>query len=531
MASSYWVLSLAVLLLFSTSSWPAASADDNVRDFVQCLSRTSANTEAISSVTYSLSNSSFTSILNARIDNLRFTTSATPKPLLIITPTQESQIQTMIWCARKTGVSLRIRGGGHDFEGQSYRATEPFVMLDMINFRSLNIDLKSSTAWVGAGLTLGELYYRISEKSSTLGFPAGLWSTVGVSGFLGGGGYGMLKRKYALAGDNTLDIRFIDANGRILDRKSMGEDLFWAIRGGGISSFGIAVSWRIQLVPVPKTVTRFGVGRTLEQDGAELYRRWQSIAPNFEERDLDVRCVVDTITSASSTRGDKKTVRFVFQSLFLGTIDRLIPIMQKSFPELGLVKEDCIESSWIESAPFFSNFSQGTPPEILLNRNAIPRNPYKGKSSFVRVPISAQGLNGVWDRMLQLPTETVLIQYTPFGGKMNEYSETSLPFPHRPGVLYMINIGITLDNDVTERLQWINDLFNYYTPYVTQSPRTSYVNYIDLDIGQGSKTYAEASVWGRKYFGKNFDRLLRVKAAVDPTNFFRHGQSIPVLSI
>lgn len=307
------------------------------------------------------------------------------------------------------------------------------------------------------------------------------------------------------------------------------EDLFWAIRGGGVSSFGIVVSWKIQLVPVPETVTIFAVARTLEQNGAQLFRRWQSIAPNFEERDLDVRSIVDTILSNSSRRQDKKTVRFIFQSLFLGKIDTLLPIMQKDFPELGLVKEDCVELSWIQSAPFFSNFTLGTPPEILLNRNAIPRSAYKGKSGFVKVPISAQGLNGVWERMLQLPIQTAILQYTPFGGKMDEYMESSLPFPHRPGLLYMYNIGINLDKDATERLEWINDLFDYYTPYGTQNPRTSYVNYLDLDIGQGSRTYAEASVWGKKYFGNNFDRLLRVKAVVDPTNFFRHGQSIPVL--
>ncbi|KAL8088681.1 hypothetical protein AgCh_038451 [Apium graveolens] len=523
-----WVLLLA-FLLYTDSFW-AASADVARQNFVRCLSRTSLKSDAIySNVTFTPSNSSFTSVLNARIDNLLFTTPATPKPLVIVTPTQESQIQSVIFCARINGLSIRIRGGGHDFEGQSYRATEPFVLLDMINFRSVNFDLPSSTAWVGAGLTLGELYYKISEKSSTLGFPAGLWSTVGVSGFLGGGGYGMMKRKYGLAGDNTLDVRFIDVKGKILNRKTMGEDLFWAIRGGGVSSFGIVVSWKIQLVPVPETVTIFAVARTLEQNGAELYRRWQSIAPNFEERDLDVRGIVDTILSNSSTRQDKKTVRFIFQSLFLGKIDRLLPIMQKEFPELGLVKGDCVELSWIQSAPFFSNFTLGTPPEILLNRNAIPRSAYKGKSGFVKVPISAQGLNGVWDKMLQLPIQTAILQYTPFGGKMDEYMESSLPFPHRPGVLYMYNIGINLDKDATERVAWINDLFDYYTPYGTKNPRTSYVNYLDLDIGQGSRTYEEASVWGNKYFGNNFDRLLRVKAAVDPTNFFRHGQSIPVL--
>ena len=35
----------------------------------------------------------------------------------------------------------------------------------------------------------------------------------------------------------------------------MGEDLFWAIRGGGGASFEVIFTWKIQLHPVPTTVT------------------------------------------------------------------------------------------------------------------------------------------------------------------------------------------------------------------------------------------------------------------------------------
>lgn len=46
----------------------------------------------------------------------------------------------------------------------------------------------------------------------------------------------------------------------------MGEDLFWAIRGGGGNAFRIIVTWKINLVPVPSTITVFTVEKTFEQN-------------------------------------------------------------------------------------------------------------------------------------------------------------------------------------------------------------------------------------------------------------------------
>ena len=70
-------------------------------------------------------------------------------------------------------------------------------------------------------------------------------------------GYGMLLHKFGLAADNVINAHLIDVNGRILDRESMGEDPFWAIRGGGGACFGVIIAWKIMLVPVPCTVTVF----------------------------------------------------------------------------------------------------------------------------------------------------------------------------------------------------------------------------------------------------------------------------------
>jgi len=82
-------------------------------------------------------------------------------------------------------------------------------------------------------------------------------------------------------------------------------------------------------------------------------------------------------------------------------------------------------------------------------------------------------------------------------------------------------------------MNWIRKVYKYMEPYVSKSPRAAYINYRDLDVGVNNNdytNYTQASIWGVKYFSNNFKRLARVKTKVDPHNFFRNEQSIPILS-
>ncbi|KAL5977051.1 hypothetical protein ACLOJK_021390 [Asimina triloba] len=471
--------------------------------------------------------SNYTSVLQSSIQNLRFLNTTAPKPLLIITPTNKSHVRASILCCRSHGLQLRVRSGGHDYEGLSYVSSyaRPFVIVDLVNLRSISLNLKRKTMLVQAGATIGEVYHKIANASNVLGFPAGICHTVGVGGHFGGGGIGTMTRKYGIAADNIIDASLIDAEGRIRDRKSMGEELFWAIRGGGALSFGVVLEWKIRLVPVPPTVTVFTVSKTLEQGATKLVEKWQSIAHEFPE-DLFLRIIIQP---KNGTQPGSRTVEVLFNCLFLGTVEKLLPLMNERFPDLGLNKTDCSEMPWIESVLYFYGLKS---VDDLLDRGLQEKVYYKAKSDFLEKPISEIGLEGIWKRILEVNNMYMIID--PLGGKLSRIPSSKLPFPYRKRYMYNIQYVVRWNagDDEKKNIDWIRRLHEYLTPHVSQSPRGAYLNYRDLDLGvnkDGNVSYSAARVWGEQYFGANFERLARVKGVVDPTNFFIYEQSIPPL--
>ncbi|PNX81903.1 reticuline oxidase-like protein [Trifolium pratense] len=130
------------------------------------------------------------------------------------------------------------------------------------------------------------------------------------------------------------------------------------------------------------------------------------------------------------------------------------------------------------------------------------------------------------------------MQWNPYGGRMEEILSSETPFPHRAGNLFLIqyiNTWIEQSPEAIDRHVNFSRLFyKFMTPYVSNSPREAFLNYRDGDIGANhpsNVTTIEISrTYGSKYFKENFERLVNVKTKVDPENFFRYEQSIPIRS-
>ncbi|KAJ0968583.1 hypothetical protein J5N97_025500 [Dioscorea zingiberensis] len=231
-----------LLLITFSSLLSFTSTTTTSQDIATCLS--SGNVLNFTTPSSASSTTTFNLILNFSIQNLRFSSPDLPKPAAIILPSTLPDLRAAVLCCRAASLSIRIRSGGHSYEGLSYLADHhtPFALIDMMNLNQVRLDAGSLTAWVQTGATLGETYYAIAESSDTLGFSAGSCPTVGSGGHIAGGGFGLLSRKYGLAADNIVDAILVDSSGRVLDRKSMGDDVFWAICGGGGGTEGGALS-------------------------------------------------------------------------------------------------------------------------------------------------------------------------------------------------------------------------------------------------------------------------------------------------
>ncbi|KAF4391072.1 hypothetical protein F8388_024904 [Cannabis sativa] len=290
--------------------------------------------------------------------------------------------------SKKIGLQIRTRSGGHDSEDMSYISQVPFVIVDLRNMHSINIDVHSQIARVEAGATLGEVYYWVNEKNENLSLAAGYCPTVSAAGHFGGGGYGPLMQNYGLAADNIVDAHLVNVDAKVLDRKSMGEDLFWAIRGGGGESFGIIVAWKIRLVAVPTKSTMFSVKKIME-----------------------IHELVKNITNNHGK--NKTTIHTYFSSVFLGGVDSLVDLMNKSFPD-GVVNYGT------------DNFNK----EILLDRSAGQNGSLKIKLDYVKKPIPESAFVKILEKLYEEDEGAGMYALYPYGGIMDEISESAIPLPH-----------------------------------------------------------------------------------------------------
>ncbi|MCO5568164.1 hypothetical protein L7F22_021861 [Adiantum nelumboides] len=511
MANSLTIyISLLCLLCTYSSIINAASTVDS---FIACLQRNKVlNYTTPSSLT------SFNAVLDFSLQNLRFTEPGLLKPGAIILHSTTKEVQSAWACVRDGGWALRVRSGGHSYEGLSSTASTPFVIIDLMNMHAITVNVAKKFVWVESGVRLGELYYEIASASSNLlGLSAGICATIGIGGHVMGGGYGLLSRKYGVAADNLLEAQVITANGTLIKKVSMTDpDLFWALRGSGGGAWGIVVAWKLKLVSVPSTVTFFNLQRTGKQAITDLVFKWQSVAPA-----ADPELYIGIYMQAGVSSGGVADMGAIFFGQYWGTTNQTVALFSSIYPELGLTASDCKQGYWIQALARIAGLAE---PAALLNRQQASRVYFKAKSDYVSKELTKQALAGAYDIMMNNTRGWMM--YEPYGGVMSKIRSDEIAFPHRGGNLFMIMYQAVWADDTdspdNELIAWLRAFYSYMAPLVTYTPlRSTYVNCIDVDMGDSVSA-------GKSYFGSNFAKLVKIKARFDPSNIFNQPQSVPV---
>lgn len=195
-------------------------------------------------------------------------------PALIVVPETPADVVASVTFAREHGLSIAIQGGGH---GPAYPA-DGALLINCRRMTGLQINQEASTVRIEAGVK----WAQVIEAAHPFGLAPlnGFASTVGVVGYLLGGGYGWLVRQYGLGASSIRSVDLVTADGRfLLVNEQSYSDLLWGLRGGG-GNFGIVTALEVTLYPV-KEVFGGQVLYPIEQgkEVAKAYLDWVETVP------------------------------------------------------------------------------------------------------------------------------------------------------------------------------------------------------------------------------------------------------------
>ena len=107
-------------------------------------------------------------------------------PLAIVYCSCEEDVSNAIKWARENHIEIRIRSGGHHYEG--FSTGDDVLVIDVSRLNKIEVDEIKRVVYVDGGVRNRELYDKLCSKGYP--FPGGGCPTVGVVGYTLGGGWG-----------------------------------------------------------------------------------------------------------------------------------------------------------------------------------------------------------------------------------------------------------------------------------------------------------------------------------------------------
>ncbi|KAG6364655.1 hypothetical protein INS49_006258 [Diaporthe citri] len=176
----------------------------------------------------------------------------------IVNATTEEHIATALRWASERNIRVTVKGTGHDLNARSTGAYSLSICTHQ--FRSIvrnqawSAANKSNTEdvfIVGSGQQWGNVLNAALAQGRVV--TTGQDPSVGLGGYIQGGGHGPLASTHGLASNQVLQMTVVTTTGEIMTANDF-QGLFWALRGGGPGQYGVVTEYVIKHFPAPANV-------------------------------------------------------------------------------------------------------------------------------------------------------------------------------------------------------------------------------------------------------------------------------------
>jgi FAD/FMN-containing dehydrogenase len=410
------------------------------------------------------------------------------RPAVIVRCRTTNDVVEALAVARRTGLEVSVRGGGHNAAGRA--VTEGGVMIDLAEMKAVSVDPARATATVQGGVTWAEL--NDAAGAHGLAVTGGAVSSTGVAGYTLGGGLGWLMAKYGLAADNLLGVELVTAEGDVLRVDGTSHpDLFWALRGGG-GNFGVATSFTFRLRKVGTVVG--GLIAHPFAAAPELLRFYRDAVAASPD-DLTVFAGLVHAPDGSGTKlaalvvfhtGDAEQAERDLEPFKTWGSPLVVDVGPMPYPVMNTILDAGFPSGSLNY--WLSRFTRGLPDELI--DTAVEH--------FATVPS---------------PMTAILFEH--FHGAVTRIGPTETAVPHRDEGWNLLVPSVWIDPaDNAANIAWTRDTFAAMRPYFAEG---RWLNYLGDD-------QADDAI--RAAYGPNYDRLREIKRRYDPENVFHLNHNI-----
>ena len=428
------------------------------------------------------------------------------RPRAIVFCLTPEDVAATINFARRRGITLAARSGGHSFGG--YSAPNGGIVADLSRMRQLRVDGKRRTAVLGPGVLNLDMWAGLGALG--LALPGGTCPTVAVGGLTLGGGFGYSSRRLGLMVDNLVELELITASGeRLTCNAAQNPDLFWACRGGGGGNFGIVTSYRFRLHPVGP-VSVFSL-KWEWHDASAVLDAWQRWAPDAPDE------LFSTLDLSRSGGPNPSAPAVSSQGQYFGSPGRLTSLLEPLLAAARPTHQRVNRVSFGQAQQMWAACDPGH------CRDRAP-NPYTVKTDFFTEPLPPAAVTTLTDALERWPGSAAASpgvgwEFNSWGGAIGRVPPSATAFVHRDPRSLLI-YGTTWSEDDPPALiganrSWLEDLYAAMRPYASGY---AYQNLIDPEL----------STWAHAYYGENLPRLVAVKGRYDPDGFFNFAQGIPL---